>query len=216
MVPESVTRAPLLTFEGGEGTGKSTQLRLLAARLRAQGLDPLATREPGGTPGAEAVRRLLLEGSVDRWLPLSELYLVLAARADHVARVVAPARAAGRWVLCDRFVDSTRVYQGLAGGLGLALVDRLQEPAVAGHWPDLTILLDLPAEHGLARRNHAGKSGRFEEKDLAFHERVREGFLELAAAEPERFVVFAADAPAEQLAARIFAEVCRRFGISGA
>jgi dTMP kinase len=206
----------LLTFEGGEGTGKSTQMRLLAARLRALGLDPLETREPGGTPGAEAVRRLLLEGRADRWLPLSELYLVLAARADHVARVVAPARAAGRWVLCDRFVDSTRVYQGVAGRLGIGLVDRLQEPAVAGHWPDLTILLDLPAELGLARRNHAGEAGRFEEKDLAFHECVRRGFLELAAAEPERFVVFAADVPAEKLAARIFAEVCRRFGIAGA
>jgi dTMP kinase len=213
VVPEGVERAPFVTFEGGEGTGKSTQLRLLAARLRERGLDPLETREPGGTPGAEAVRRLLLEGSADRWLPLSELYLVLAARADHVARVVAPARAAGRWVLCDRFVDSTRVYQGLAGGLAIELVDRLQEPAVAGHWPDLTILLDLPVDKGLARRDRAGERGRFEDKERSFHERVRTGFLELAASEPGRFAVFPADAPPQQLAARIWEEVCRRFGI---
>lgn len=209
---EAVTAVgPFLTFEGGEGAGKSTQLRLLAMRLRRHGIDPLETREPGGSPGAEAVRALLVEGPHDRWLPLSELYLFLAARADHVSRVVAPARAAGRWVLCDRYADSTRVYQGLAGGLGLELVDRLQEPAVAGHWPDLTILLDLPVEEGLARRARLGDNGRFEARDAAFHERVRAGFLELARREPKRFVVIPAQAPRETVAGRIWEEVRSRF-----
>lgn len=204
-------RAPFLTFEGGEGVGKSTQLRLLARRLRSLGIDPLETREPGGSPAAEAVRRLLLAGAPDHWLPLSELYLVLAARADHVARVVAPARAAGRWVLCDRYVDSTRVYQGLAGGLGLDLVERLQRPAVAGEWPDLTILLDLPVEEGLARRSRAGPGSRFEDKDPDFHAQVRQGFLHLAALEPQRFAVISASEPPETVAERIWHAVRDRF-----
>lgn len=208
MVPEGVARrGPFVTFEGGEGTGKSTQLRLLARRLRARGIEPLETREPGGSPAAEAVRELLLAGAHDHWLPLSELYLVLAARADHVARVIGPAREAGRWVLCDRFVDSTRVYQGIAGGLGLALVDRLQEPAVAGHWPDLTVLLDLPVEESLARRARGGEDGRFEAKGVSYHQRVRQGFLELAAREPERFVLVPAGEDPERVSERVWREV---------
>ncbi len=204
--------APFITFEGGEGAGKSTQLARLRERLRTAGVAVLATREPGGTPGAEAIRRLLLDGTVEKWRPLAELYLFLAARADHVARVIAPALAAGRWVLCDRFADSTRVYQGLAGGLGLELVDRLQEPALGGLVPDLTILLDLPPETGLRRRRTEGGDGRFEAKGLAFHGRIREGFLELARREPDRFLVLDASLPERSLEARIWREVETRFG----
>ncbi len=203
---------PFVTFEGGEGSGKSTQLRLLAARLRADGHTVVTTREPGGTPGAEAVRRLLLKGDGDRWSALAELYLFLAARTDHVERLVAPARARGAFVLCDRFHDSTRVYQGLAGGLGLALVDRLQAPVLARARPDLTVLLDLAPEVGLARRARAGGGGRFERRDPDFHRRVREGFLELARREPERIRVFDATLPEAVLADEIYRTVRDRFG----
>lgn len=181
--------------------------------MRAAGIAELSTREPGGTPGAEAIRRLLLDGTAETWLPLAELYLFLAARSDHVARVIRPAMSAGRWVLCDRFADSTRVYQGLAGGLGLHLVDRLQEPALAGLVPDLTVLLDLPPETGLRRRRADGGEGRFEAKGSAYHLRIREGFLELARREPDRFLVLDATSAEERLAERIWQEVVARFGL---
>ncbi len=170
------------------------------------------TREPGGTEGAEAIRGLLLDGPAERWSPLSELYLVLAARSDHVLRLIRPALAAGRWVLCDRFADSTRVYQGMAAGLGLELVDRLMEPSLLDIRPDLTILLDLDPALGLRRRTTQGDGSRFEAKGLVFHQRIRDGFLALAAAEPERFFVVDAGRPAGWLEERIFEEVCRRFG----
>ena len=200
-----------ITFEGGEGAGKSTQLRHLAARLRRSGVEVLATREPGGTPGAEAIRRLLLRGSAERWTPLAELYLFLGARADHVARRIHPALAEGKWVLCDRFHDSTRVYQGIAGGLGLALVDRLQEPLLQLARPDLTVLLDIPADTGLARSRRAGNAGRFEARTRAYHEQVRRGFLELAAREPERFLVVDARLSEHDLAERIWWAIRERF-----
>ena len=158
---------------------------------------------------------MLLDGAAEKWQPLAELYLFLAARSDHVARVILPAVRAGRWVLCDRFADSTRVYQGIAGGLGLDLVDRLQEPALAGLRPDLTVLLDLPAETGLRRRRTDGGDGRFEAKGLAYHARIREGFLELARREPDRFLVLDATLAEERLADRIWREVCGRFGLGG-
>ncbi len=204
---------PFISFEGGEGAGKSTQLRLLASRLESLGYEVVATREPGGTPGAEAIRRLLLEGEAGRWSPLAELYLVLAARSDHVERVIRPARTRGALVLCDRFHDSTRVYQGLAGGLGLQLVDRLQAPVLAMAKPELTILLDLDPAVGLARRAHDGGAGRFEARDLDFHQRVRRGFLELARREPARIRVFDATLPPQVLAERIAREVLSRFGL---
>ena len=200
-----------VTFEGGEGAGKSTQLRHLAARLRESGLEVLATREPGGTPGAEALRRLLLRGGAERWTPLAELYLFLGARADHVARRIRPALLEGRWVLCDRFHDSTRVYQGIAGGLGIELVDRLQEPVLEQARPELTILLDIPAATGLARSREAGNGSRFEAKRLDYHERVRRGFLELAAREPDRFLVVDGRLPEHDLAERIWRTVRERF-----
>ena len=203
----------LVTFEGGEGAGKSTQIERLAATLRAAGLDPLVTREPGGTPGAEQIRRLLVEGAPDRWLPLGETLLLLAARYDHVARRIAPALADGRWVLCDRFMDSTRVYQGVAGGVGEETIDRLHAIVLGDLRPDLTVILDVPVATGLGRRQEAVGGQRYERMSSAFHERVRSGFLALARAELERCVVVDATRAADTVADEIRALVVRRFGV---
>ena len=203
----------LVTFEGGEGAGKSTQIERLAATLRAAGLDPLVTREPGGTPGAEQIRRLLVEGAPDRWLPLGETLLLLAARYDHVARRIAPALADGRWVLCDRFMDSTRVYQGVAGGVGEETIDRLHAIVLGDLRPDLTVILDVPVGTGLGRRQEAVGRQRYERMSSAFHERVRSGFLALARAQPERCVVVDATRAADTVADEIRALVVRRFGV---
>ncbi|MCS6780838.1 MAG: dTMP kinase [Geminicoccaceae bacterium] len=203
----------LLTLEGGEGAGKSTQLARLAAFLEGRGIAVERTREPGGTEGAEAIRALLLEGGAERWSPACELLLVCAARRDHLEKRIEPALAAGRWVLCDRYLDSTRVYQGIAGGLGLELVDRLQQELLGFRLPDLTILLDLPVEQGLARRHGQGGASRFERKGTSFHEKVRAGFLELARAEPDRFLLIDAARPVELVAAEIAAKVAARFGL---
>lgn len=138
----------LITFEGGEGAGKSTQIERLAEALQRAGVGPMVTREPGGTPGAEAIRGLLVTGAPERWLPLTEVLLLLAARHDHVARRIAPALATGRWVLCDRFMDSTRVYQGVAGAVGEAVVERWHQAVLGDLRPDLTLILDLPVDQG--------------------------------------------------------------------
>ena len=199
-----------ITVEGGEGAGKSTQTRLLAARLREQAIDLLLTREPGGTEGAEAIRGLIVEGPAERWRPLAELYLFLAAREDHLHRAILPALAAGRWVLCDRFADSSRVYQGIAGGLGLDLVDGLQAPLLGARRPDLTLVLDLPVTTGLARCAARGGAARFEAKGADYHERVREGFRLLAAREPERFALVDASRPEDEVAAAVWQTVCER------
>jgi dTMP kinase len=203
----------LITFEGGEGAGKSTQIERLAAALRAARIDVLVTREPGGTPGAELIRQLLVEGPPDRWLPLTEALLLLAARHDHVVRRIAPALAAGRWVLCDRFMDSTRVYQGVAGGVGEAVIDRLHATVFADLRPDLTVILDVPVAVGLARRRAASGGQRFEQMPEAFHQRVQEGFLALARAEPERCAVIDATRPIDTVAADVRDLVARRFGV---
>jgi dTMP kinase len=203
----------LITFEGGEGAGKSTQIEHLAAVLRAAKVDVLATREPGGTPGAELIRQLLVEGPPDRWLPFTEALLLLAARHDHVVRRIAPALAGGRWVLCDRFMDSTRVYQGVAGGVGEALIDRLHATVFGDLRPDLTVILDVPVATGLDRRRAAAGGQRFEQMPDAFHERVREGFLALARTEPERCALFDATRPIEAVAADVRTLVGSRFGL---
>ena len=202
-----MTRGRFITIEGGEGAGKSTQLRCLAAALRGRGIDCLLTREPGGTEGAEAIRELLVHGPAERWRPLAELYLFLAAREDHLHRAVLPALARGAWVLCDRFADSTRVYQGIAGGLGLELVDRLQAPLLERHRPDLTLVLDLPVEVGITRCIQRGALARFEAKGGAYHQRVRDGFLELARLEPGRFAVIDASGDEEGVAAAVLRAV---------
>ena len=203
----------LITLEGGEGAGKSTQIAHLAACLRSAGRAVVTTREPGGTPGAEAVRELLIRGGADRWGALTETLLVLAARRDHVDRVIGPALAAGQWVLCDRFSDSTRVYQGVAGELGLELIDRLHQTIFGELAPDLTLILDLPVAIGLARREAGPSGNRFERKAVAYHERVRAGFLAIARAEPARCVVIDADRPESAVADSIRGAVGRRFGL---
>ena len=208
-----MTRGRFITIEGGEGAGKSTQLRRLAADLKARGVDCLVTREPGGTEGAEAIRELIVHGPPERWRPLAELYLFLAAREDHLHRAILPALEQGRWVLCDRFADSTRVYQGWAGGLGLDLVDRLQAPLLGDHRPDMTLILDLPVELGLARCAARGAMARFEAKGAAFHERVRAGFHRVAELEPERFAVIDASGDEAEVATAVARAVASRLGL---
>lgn len=203
----------LITFEGGEGAGKTTQIERLAANLRRTGLDVQTTREPGGTPGAEAIRELLVTGAVERWSPLTEMLLHLAARHDHVLRRIAPALAAGRWVLCDRFADSTRVYQGLAGAVGLELVDELHHIVFGELEPDLTLILDLPADQGLARRPADAGEDRYERMGTEFHERVRQGFLEIARRAPGRCVVIDAQGSIDDVARAIRATVDARISL---
>jgi dTMP kinase len=210
-----VTRGRFITFEGGEGAGKSTQLRRLAERLAARGLDVVPTREPGGSPGAEAIRALVLNGAADRWSPLTETLLMYAARRDHIERVIAPALARGAWVVCDRFADSTRAYQGAAGGTDPALIAALEAGVLDEARPDLTLILDLPPQAGLARAAARGGEMRFEAKGLAFHERLREGFLAIARDEPERCALIDATGSLVEVEAAVWATVAARLGLDG-
>lgn len=196
-----------ITLEGGEGSGKSTQARLLADHLRSRGRDVILSREPGGTPGAEAIRALLVTGDAARWTAWSEALLVMAARADHVARLLRPALARGATVVCDRFIDSTRAYQGAGHGLDDAALVALHDAAV-GLWPDLTLVLALPAGDGLARAAaRAGAEARFEAMGGAFHARVGEFFAHLPAREPQRCRAIDARGAVADVAARIAAAV---------
>ena len=205
------SRGVFITFEGGEGAGKTTQLRALADWLGRAGVSLVTTREPGGTPGAEAIRDLVLNGAVDAWSGGVEALLMTAARLDHVERLIAPALEAGSWVISDRFADSTRVYQGIAGGIGLERIDALHALFLASARPDLTILLDLPVDAGLGRRAEAGGGSRFEAKGRGFHDLVRAGFQALAEAAPERFFVVDATAAPAVVAATIEAGIRERF-----
>lgn len=186
-----------ITFEGGEGSGKSTQARLLSAQLERAGVHSLMTREPGGSPFAEALRKVILDPNMPEHSPLSEALLFYSARADHLDNTVRPALNAGSWVICDRFIDSTRVYQGIAGGLPGEIIDVLNHMVVSPTFPDLTIMLDIPAELGLGRAhsrrvdkvNPDLEADAYEKRDLAFHWKLREAFREIARAEPERCVL---------------------------
>ncbi|WP_454916111.1 dTMP kinase [Xanthobacter sediminis] len=205
-------RGWFITLEGGEGTGKSTQARLLAAHLRARGRDVVETREPGGSAGAEAVRHVLLSGAAEPLGPRVEALLFAAARADHVETLVAPALAAGQVVVCDRFLDSTRVYQGALGEVEADLLTALERLCIRTR-PDLTLVLDVPPDIGLARAASRGKGAvadRFEKEGLAYHTAVRNAFLARAAAEPERCAVVDATPAAEVVAARVAALVDAR------
>lgn len=181
-------RGFFITFEGGEGSGKSTQAKRLAAHLQDQGREVLLTREPGGTPQGEALRGLLVSGDTANWSPTSEAMLMSAAREVHVRTVIVPALARGMVVVSDRFIDSTRVYQGVAGGVPPEVIAVLENAAVGQCLPDITLIFDLPAEQGLARAVSRGEANedRFERKGRAFHEKLREGFAAIAAAEPRR------------------------------
>ena len=178
-----------ITLEGGEGVGKSTQARRLAAALRERGVNVLETREPGGSAGAEAIRELLLSGTVDRWSPHAEALLFAAARSDHVQRTIKPALAEGRWVLCDRFLDSSLAYQGIVGGIGEAQIRTLHDVGSGGFLPDRTLLLHIAAHEAAERtsRRDGANPDRFGARDQGFHSAVNEAFEQLAAAEPERF-----------------------------
>ncbi len=196
-----------VTCEGGEGTGKTTQIERLAARLRGRGLEPVLTREPGGTPLAEGIRALLLEPA-RRPAAMAEAFLMEAARAELVAGVIRPALAAGRIVLCDRYDDSTLAYQGAGRGLDAVMLRAWNRAATGGLVPDLTLLFDLDPAAGLARRaGAAGEPNRLDREAPEFHARVRAGYLELARGEPARFVVLDASLPPEALEARIWKAV---------
>ncbi|WP_025662596.1 dTMP kinase [Rhizobium sp. IBUN] len=204
-----------VTFEGGEGAGKSTQIRRLAESLRARGHDVLLTREPGGSPGAEAVRHVLLSGAAEAFGTRMEAILFAAARNDHVEEVIRPALMTGKVVLCDRFMDSSRVYQGVTGNLESEFIEALQRVAVNGIVPDCTLVFDLPALAGLERARRRGAAGdvapdRFEKEELETHEKRREAFLDIAAREPDRCHVIDATRSEEVIAAEVLETVWRQ------
>jgi len=195
-----------ITFEGGEGSGKSTQIQILKERISTEipGKDILVTREPGGTESAEAIRDLLVKGSAERWRAATEAMLMSASRHEHVAHVLRPALETGKVVLCDRYNDSTRVYQGIVGGVPEEDIEALNRLACGDLVPNLTILLDLDVEEGLRRAGaRAGDESRFETKGTGFHSRVRTAFLDLAAGNRDRFVVIDAGRGIEQIADEI-------------
>lgn len=198
-----------ISFEGIDGSGKSTQARLLSEHLRQRGEDVILTREPGGSQGAEEIRRLVLEGAGDRWSPETELLLFTAARRDHLERVILPATASGKTVICDRFADSTRIYQGVGRADLRHKVDSLHDLMI-GREPDLTFLIDMQPERGLERAlSRGGGEDRFENFGAGLQSRMRQGFLELAAQNPSRIVVIDGDRPIEAVQADIAAHLDR-------
>lgn len=201
-----MTRGLFITFEGGEGAGKSTQIGMLATTLRASGYEVVVTREPGGSPGAEAIRHVVLSGAAEPFGPEMEAVLFAAARADHIDRTIRPAHARGAIVLSDRFVDSSRVYQGVTGGLDHSFMETLERATVEDMMPDLTLILDIDPEEGMRRagaRRGTSEADRFEKEALSLHRRRRKAFLEIAKAEPKRCKVIDASRPAEKIAAEI-------------
>lgn len=203
-------RGAFITFEGGDGVGKSTQIALLAENLTRAGRHVVATREPGGSQGAEAIRGLLVHGDAERWSARSEALLMYAARADHLERTINPARLRGAIVLCDRFADSSMAYQGFAGGLGQATIAALDALIVGADGPDLTLILDAPTAAALSRSQSRGGDDRFESKGTAYLERVRQGFLKIAVAAPDRCVVIDAARPKDEIAGEIARRVEER------
>ncbi|MFC3705931.1 dTMP kinase [Devosia honganensis] len=210
--------ARFITFEGGEGVGKSTQVRRLLGNLAKHGIDAVRTREPGGTPKAEAIRSFILQGRSEAWGAGAEAVLFAAARLDHVSQLIGPNLDKGTWVLSDRFCDSTRAYQGLTGGVDDRLIDALENLALDGHAPDLTIMLDMDPETAFRRvEQRAVEDGlqltgdRFEKEELDWHRRLRQNFLDIARNNPERCVVITAEQPEEALEAAIWDVVATRF-----
>ncbi len=204
-----------ITLEGGEGAGKSTQIKLLAKAFAQSGVSVTTTREPGGSVGGEAIRALVVSGAADKWHPTTESLLFMAARFDHLETKIKPAIARGEWVLCDRFYDSTYVYQGMAKNVGGEWLDQIYRQLFANTAPDLTLLLDLPPSVGLKRADARGNvaESRFEGMDIAFHESLRAGFLQLAKNAPERIKTIDATADAATVHAAIVASVNTRFGL---
>jgi len=210
-----VARGRFITIEGGEGVGKSTQAGLLLAALERARIPARGTREPGGSPGAEAIRRLLLEGESERWDAVGETLLFAAARHDHVTRLIAPALAQGIWVVSDRFADSTLAYQGYGRGLALEDLAALHRFAIGPFAPDLTVILDLPVETGLARAAARAVAGdRFERLDRAFHERLRQGFRSIAADNGARCQLIDASGDPQTVHRAVLDAVARRLGVA--
>ena len=207
-------RGKFIAFEGGEGTGRSTQAAMLARRLESFGLPVLLTREPGGSPGAEIIRHVLLSGAAKPFGPEAEAMLFVVARDDHIKSTILPALAAGKWVICDRFTDSTRVYQGVLGKVGQRFIKALERKFPPGNLhPDLTVVLDVPVALGLeraARRRNGSNPGRSEAEKIDFHERLREAYLMLAVAEPERCAIIEASVTKEAVAKRVWDTVNAR------
>lgn len=210
--------ARFVTFEGGEGVGKSTQVKRLLATLNKSSIQAIRTREPGGTPKAEAIRSFILQGRSEAWGAGAEAVLFAAARLDHVNQLIAPTLAGGKWVVSDRFHDSTRAYQGLTGGVNDKLIRGLEELALNGHQPDLTIVLDMDPSEAFHRVSKRGVEGalaltgdRFEKEDLEWHGRLREAFLEIARKNPKRCVVIDASQDEDDLEAEIWDVVTARF-----
>jgi dTMP kinase len=210
-------RGRFITFEGGEGAGKSTHTATLAARLNALGIRVHRTREPGGSVGAEIIRHVILSGVAKPLGPEAEAILFAAARDDHLNTAIRPALERGAWVICDRFADSTRIYQGVAGDADPRIIRALERIVVGDTKPDLTFVLDVPAELAMQRaaqrRGDAG-ADRFEDEALQFHERLRRGFLMLAATEPERCVLIDATASKEEVAAQVWRAVEQRLELA--
>jgi dTMP kinase len=214
MTESAVKRAPgrgrFITFEGGEGSGKSTQIKALAQRLDAAKLRAIVTREPGGSPGAEIIRHLVLSGMGKLLGADAETLLFAAARDDHVRSVIKPALNQGVWVLCDRFSDSTRAYQGSLGNVAPAVLNAMERVTIGDLKPDLTIILDVPVEVGLQRaaaRRGTGAPDRFEAEDIKFHQQLRDAYRQIAAAEPQRCILIDANADTAAVAAAVWAAV---------
>jgi dTMP kinase len=223
MAKAAVKKAPgrgrFITFEGGEGSGKSTQIKTLAERLNATKLRTLVTREPGGSPGAEIIRHLVLSGMGKLLGPEAETLLFAAARDDHVRTVIKPALNQGIWVLCDRFADSTRVYQGRLGNVAPSVLNAMERVTIGDLKPDLTIILDVPVEIGMqraAKRRGSAAPDRFEAEDVKFHQELRDAYRQIAAAEPQRCVLIDTTAEPATVAANIWAALRDRFFATGA
>jgi len=209
-----IQRGSFITLEGGEGSGKSTQMRRLAAALQSRGIAIVTTREPGGSPGAEEIRKLLVEGEPGRWEVMTETLLAYAARADHVARIIGPALVAGKWVISDRFNDSSFAYQGAARGLARETIRRIDSAVLDDFKPDLTLILDLDVDVGLARAlARSGTPSRFDRFGRDFHARARQAFLDIAKRYPDRCRLIDAAGSEEEIAAAIFAAVTQRFAL---
>lgn len=207
-------RGRFISFEGGEGSGKSTQIRILAERLDAAKVRAIVTREPGGSPGAEIIRHLLLSGMGKLLGPDAETLLFAAARDDHVRTVIKPALSQGVWVLCDRFSDSTRAYQGRLGKVAPEIMNAMERVTIGDLKPDLTFILDVPVEVGMRRaaaRRGGGMPDRFEAEDVKFHQQLREAYRQIAANEPKRCVLIDANADANTVAASVWAALRDRF-----
>ena len=209
-----MTRGRFITLEGGDGAGKTLQAARLGEALEAHGVGTRLTREPGGSPGAEEIRRLLVSGSVERWEPLAEAMLHAAARRDHLLQTIEPALDKGLWVVSDRFVDSMIVYQGYGQGADLDVLERISALSLGGFKPDLTLVLDIPVAEGLRRAEARAGSNRYERMGSGFHERVREGFLARARAVPERFAVVDATTDPETVSGAILDIVAARLPVS--